>query len=126
MSTITTWPITIEVAGLPPRPNRRTAWQKRRRLVQPLADAVAWQARALGGPHPLERARVQFTLIHTRGRLRDADNAQSSCKELLDALVRGGVLVDDGPDHVELVAIVQVFSAQPGVTIEVWPSGETP
>jgi hypothetical protein len=24
------------------------AWQKRRRLVQPLVDAVAWQARALG------------------------------------------------------------------------------
>jgi Holliday junction resolvase RusA-like endonuclease len=102
------------------------AWQKRRRLVQPLADAVAWQARALGLPQALERARVQFTLIHTRGPLRDADNAQTSCKELLDALIRGGLLVDDGPAHVELVAIVQVYGAQPGVTIEVWPSGQTP
>ena len=119
------WPATIEVGGLPPSPNRRMAWQKRRRLVQPLADAVAWQARALGLPRPLERARVQFTLIHTRGPLRDADNAQSSCKELLDGLVRGGLLVDDGPDHVELAGIVQVFGPQLGVTIEVWPAPET-
>ena len=66
---------------------------------------------------------MQFTLIHTRGRLRDADNAQSSCKELLDALVRGGMLVDDGPDHVELAGIVQVYGARAGVTIEVWPCG---
>jgi Holliday junction resolvase RusA-like endonuclease len=90
------------------------AWQKRRRLVQPLADAVAWQARALRLPRPLERVRVQFTLIHSRGRLRDADNAQSSCKELLDALVDGGVLVDDGPAHVELVAGTGATSAQAG------------
>ena len=27
-----------------------------------------------------------------------------------------------GPDHVELAAIVQVFGAQPGVCIEVWPA----
>jgi Holliday junction resolvase RusA-like endonuclease len=44
--------------------------------------------------------------------LRDADNVQSSCKELLDALVHGGVLIDDGPAHVELAGIVQVFGAQ--------------
>jgi hypothetical protein len=36
--------------------------------------------------------------------------------------VRGGVLVDDGPDHVELAGIVRVFGAQPGVCIEVWPA----
>jgi hypothetical protein len=97
------------------------AWQKRRRLVKPLADAVQLQARALGLERPLERGRVVFTLVYTRGPLRDADNAQASCKELLDALVRGGVLVDDGPEHVELAGIVQVFGAQSGVLIEVWP-----
>jgi hypothetical protein len=100
-------------------------WQKRRRLVQPLADAVAWQARALGLPRPLDRARVQLTLVYTRGPLRDADNALASCKELLDGLVRGGLLVDDGPDHVELAALVQVLGAQNGVTIEVWPAEQT-
>jgi hypothetical protein len=31
---------------------------------------------------------------------------------------RGGLLVDDGPDHVDLAGIVQVYGAQPGATIE--------
>ena len=79
------------------------------------------QARALGLERPLERAHVQFTLIYTRGPLRDADNALASCKELFDALVRSGVLVDDGRGHVELAGIVPVFGTQPGVCIEVWP-----
>jgi hypothetical protein len=125
MSTATTWPITIEVDSLPPSPNRRMGWQKRWRLVQSLADAVAWQAKASRLPRPLERARVQLTLVHARGPLRDPDNAIASCKELLDALVRGGLLVDDGPDHVELAALVQVLGARPAVCIEVWPAGET-
>jgi Holliday junction resolvase RusA-like endonuclease len=121
-ATARSWPLTITVAGLPPSPNRRMAWQARRRLVKPLVDAVVLQCRTLGLEQPLARARVQFTLIHTRGRLRDADNAQSSCKLLLDALVLGGLLVDDGPDHVALVAIVQVYGVLPCVTIEVWPA----
>ena len=91
-----------------------------------MTTAAQLQTRALGLERPLERASVQFTLIYARGPWRDADNAQSSCKELLDALVRGGVLIDDGPDHVELAGIVQVFGAQPGVCIEVWSAGETP
>jgi hypothetical protein len=52
----TTWPLTIEVGGLPPSPNRRMAWQKRRRITRPLVDAVVLQARALGLERPLERA----------------------------------------------------------------------
>ena len=115
------WPLTIEIGGLPPSPNRKMGWQKRRRLVKPLADAVQLQARALGLERPSERGRVLFMLIYTPGPLREADNAQASCKELLDALVRGGVLVDDGPEHVELAGIVQVFGARSGVQIEEWP-----
>ena len=45
------------VAGLPSSRNRRMAWQARWRIVKPLADAVAWRARAFGLPQPLERAR---------------------------------------------------------------------
>ena len=36
------WPLRIEVDDLPPSPNRRMHWATRRRLVKPLADAVAW------------------------------------------------------------------------------------
>jgi hypothetical protein len=47
------WPLRITVAGLPPSPNRRMAWQARRRITRPLADAVQLRARALGLPRPL-------------------------------------------------------------------------
>lgn len=58
------WPLRITVAGLPPSPNRRMAWQARRHVVKPMADAVAWQARAFALPRPLERAHVVATLVH--------------------------------------------------------------
>jgi hypothetical protein len=65
------WPLRIAIdGGLPPSPNRRMAWQARRRIVKPLADAVIVQARAIGLPRPLERARVQFSLIHARAAAR--------------------------------------------------------
>jgi hypothetical protein len=56
------WSLTIEVGGMPPSPNRRTTWQARRRIVKPIADAVA-------------------TLVHRRPPLRDYDNAVASLKE---------------------------------------------
>ena len=96
------------------------AWQKRRRLVQPIADAVAWQARAFGLPQPLERAQVVATLVHRRPPLRDCDNAVSSLKEVLDALVSGGLLVSDAPAHLQL-EVVQVVGPERGMLLEVWP-----
>jgi hypothetical protein len=100
------------------------AWQKRRRLVRPLADAVAWQARALAAQlpdrQPLQRARVVATLIHRRGPMRDFDNSVSSLKETLDSLVTGGLLVSDAPGHLEL-EVVQTVGPECGVRFEIWP-----
>jgi hypothetical protein len=47
----------------------------------------------------------------------------ASCKELLDALVCGGVLLDDGPAHLHL-QVVQAFGPERVVRLEVWPAGE--
>src|SRR3989440_12593065 len=71
-------PWTITVDDLPPSPNRRLHWACRRRLVKPLADPVAWQARAVGLPQPLEHAHVVAKLVHSRPPLRDWDNAVST------------------------------------------------
>jgi hypothetical protein len=83
-------------------PNRRRRWQARRRIVKPMADAVAWQARALGLPRPLERAHVVATMVHRRPPLRDWDNYVSSLKEVVDALVTGSLIVSDTPAHLQL------------------------
>ena len=113
-------PWTITVDDLPPSPNRRLHWACRRRLVKPLADAVAWQARAIGLPQPLEHAHVVAKLVHTRLPLRDFDNAVASLKEVLDGLVVGGVLVDDGAEHLTL-GVVQVLGPHRCLSLEVWP-----
>lgn len=120
MSTTTRWPITITVAGLPPSPNRRMAWQARRRIVKPLVDAVVLQCRALGLPRPLEYAHVVATLVHRRGPLRDWDNSVSSLKEIVDGLVTGGLIASDAPDHLQL-EVVQVLGPSRGLTLEIWP-----
>jgi hypothetical protein len=111
---------TISVPGLPPSPNRRMNWQARRRITRPLVDAVVVQARALGLPQPLERARVVATLVHRRPPLRDFDNAVASLKEVVDALVCAGVVVSDAPAHLKL-DVVQLLGRERGVVLEIWP-----
>jgi Holliday junction resolvase RusA-like endonuclease len=123
MSTTITWPLRISVPDLPPSPNRRMCWQERRRIVKPMADAVVLQARAFALPEPLPRSHVVVTLVHTRRPLRDYDNATASIKELVDALITGGLIVDDCPECMEL-AVVQVLGRERGVTLEVSPAPE--
>jgi hypothetical protein len=124
MSTTTTWPIKIEVDDLPPSPNRRMHWACRRRLVKPLADAIAWQARAvaIGLPErkPLARVHVIAKLVHRKPPLRDWDNCVASLKECIDALITGGLIVSDSPEHLTM-GVVQVLGPHRGLTLEVWP-----
>jgi hypothetical protein len=119
--TTPTWPARISVGDLPLSPNRRMSWQARRRVVKPLADAVAWQARAIGLPQPLQRAHVVATLVHRRPPLRDFDNATASLKELIDALITGGLIVDDAPEHLHL-QVVQTLGRERSVVLEIWPA----
>ncbi|HKC75715.1 MAG TPA: hypothetical protein VKF37_16175 [Chloroflexota bacterium] len=119
MSTTTPWPLTIEVDDLPPSPNRRMHWGTRRRITRPLAESVAWQARAVGLPQPLQHAHVVAKLTFSRPPLRDIDNAFASLKEVLDGLVVGGLVIDDGPEHLTL-GVVQVLGPHRGLTLEVW------
>jgi hypothetical protein len=95
-------------------------WHARRRVVKPLVDAVVLQCRALGLPQPLERAHVVATLIHHRPPLRDWDNSVSSLKEIVDALITGGLIVSDAPEHFTM-AVVQVLGPHRCLTLEVWP-----
>ena len=98
------------------------SWQARRRLVKPLADSVLLQARAIGLRTPLEQAHVVATMIHSRPPIRDYDNAIASLKEVIDALVTGGLVVSDAPEHLRL-ELVQTFGSQRGLLLEVWPAG---
>ena|SRR5918912_2157766 len=124
MSTTTTWPVTIEVSGHPPGLNQRLHWQARRRLCRPFVDAIGWQTKALGLQQPLERAHVVVTFTHrSRRYMGDVDNLYSRAKPLVDAL-KGVLIVDDSPAHLEL-DVRQQLGKQHLVRVDVWPDQET-
>jgi hypothetical protein len=95
--------ITVPSHPLSANQRRRATWPQVYRAGKVFRDAVAWQARTLvvGAP-PLEHAHVVATLVYKRKPFRDPDSAVISCKELVDGLVCGGILVDDSADHMRL------------------------
>jgi hypothetical protein len=93
----------LELAGWPPSVNRRYHPVQRYRLARPFAEAVAWQAKALQLPRPYARARVTVVWQYWRTcDVQDPDNAVARATPLLNAL-KGIALVDDDPDHLDLV-----------------------
>jgi hypothetical protein len=93
----------LEIEGWPPSVNRRYHPIERWRLARPFAEAVGWQARALGLAAPYERARVILTWLYPRlTDVQDVDNIYARATPLVNAL-KGIVIVDDDPEHVELV-----------------------
>lgn len=89
----------------------RKHWAQRGRDKRDMAQEIMV---AMNGPRHFPRPpldRVRITIVRcSAGRL-DADNAVASAKSLLDCLcVKSprhpsglGIIVDDGPDHVELI-----------------------
>jgi hypothetical protein len=116
------WPLHIEVDDLPPSPNRRMHWACRRRILRPLVESIAWQARAAsqGLPGPLEHAHVVAKMVHRKPPLRDWDNCLASLKECIDALITGGLIVSDAPEHLTM-AVVQVLGPRRSLSLEIWP-----
>jgi len=113
----------IIVLGHPPSPNRRWRGLARRRRVQPIADSIYLQARRLGLPEPLRRARIALTLVYEPGApWRDPDNAIASCKVVLDTLVRAGLIVDDGPNTISL-GLSQRTGLERALLVEIAPGG---
>jgi hypothetical protein len=61
------------------------------------------------------------TLVHRRPPVRDFDNAVSSLKELIDALITGSLIASHAPAHLRL-EVVQAFGRERGVLLEFWPA----
>jgi hypothetical protein len=95
---------------------------ERWRRCRPFRDSIAWQARVVRPARLLESRRVVVTLAYSRPPFRDPDNALASCKSLVDALVIGGLIVDDGPGRVTL-SIEQVLGERRAVVVEVTLGG---
>jgi Holliday junction resolvase RusA-like endonuclease len=58
------------------------------------------------------RARVTVTLVFPQNRRRDTDNLYARVKGVVDGLVKGGWIVDDDTEHLDLIVRAEV---RPGV-----------
>jgi Holliday junction resolvase RusA-like endonuclease len=95
----------LEMAGQPFSTNqrRRAHWSAQQRDTATFRDGFALQAKAQYSGPPLERVRVDVTLIRRKGQSPlDPDNAMSRTKPVLDALVVARVVVDDSSAHVDI------------------------
>lgn len=79
----------------------RRHWSHAHREVKRWRAIVASHTAGQRPAQPLERARV--TMVRLSSVEPDHENLTMSFKPVLDALVHCGVLVDDGPAHVERV-----------------------
>lgn len=64
-----------------------------------------------------------FIYPRTRPQMRDPDNATASLKEVIDAVVRPGVVIDDGPGRIDL-RIAQEIGEGRRLMLQVTPLGE--
>jgi Holliday junction resolvase RusA-like endonuclease len=93
----------FSVPILPPMNTSATRrhWAVHHRAVKQWRAIVAAATAGLRPEKPLQRSRV--TLVRLSSVEPDHENLAMSFKPVLDALVHCGVLVDDGPAHVERV-----------------------
>jgi hypothetical protein len=111
----------LQVPFVPPSLNDWVNWHwgKQRRYKQDLTDAVCGLKVAMKLPK-FYRATVQIIYYHSTNRRRDpADNWAP--KFLMDALVQGGILVDDNGDLVKVPPVGMEFDpGRPRTEVFVW------
>ena len=66
---------------------------------------------------------VRIRLFYSGQVAMDEDNLVASCKPIIDALVKNGILLDDSPDHVRGVTVSQTKTRpkDTGVSIAIEP-----
>lgn len=113
--------IWLQIHFVPPSLNiwKNWHWAKQNRYKQEMYDAVRLLALAMKLPK-FERATIQVIYYHATNRRRDpADNYAP--KFLMDALVRGGILVDDNGDLVKVMPVVMEFDREkPRTEVFIW------
>ena len=114
-ATSTTSTMTLSLPYLPSSANRDmyAHWSRRRRAKQRLQRDLEALLMAAGVPRGVERVDASAVLVVPDRRRRDGDNYRwPLSKALGDALVAGGWLVDDTPEHFAFGELV--FEPMPG------------
>jgi Holliday junction resolvase RusA-like endonuclease len=96
---------------------------KRWRVLRSDAEMVATYARLSRVPKAAGPRRVGLTLVLAgNDRRRDNDN---TWKSVLDALVKAGLILDDGPEHLETEPVTYLRADERGTVIRLTELEET-
>ena len=113
--------IKLVIPGIPPSLNEYVGREKSQdyRSDKSVWTAnVAWRVKACKLPEPFRKADVTLEYFFPDNRRRDPDNYAG--KMLLDGLTRGGAIVDDSFEHINLhLAKGGVDKERPRVEISV-------
>jgi len=97
----------IEIPFLPPRalnPNGRAHWATKRKVAEPLKQAIALESKRLD---PVKgKVLITITFITAQKRRRDGDNWLASMKPLIDTLVKTDFLPDDDSSSVSYAPVI--------------------
>lgn len=110
----------IVIDGWLPHPtvNARYHWAEANRNKRADQYTVAGYA-ATGSLNRIRgRARLTITFVFPTNRRRDTDNLYARAKSTIDTLVRGGYIVDDNTDVLELFVRAQYERGQTRTVIE--------
>ena len=114
------------IPQLPPpevSPNARVHWQVRANATRDYKAMVTLLAKeAISNTkfeYPFENAVIGFVFAVPDKRRRDLDNAISSSKAIIDAIVSAGIIVDDSWQHLALGSIQMRQLKSPGVFVEI-------
>lgn len=96
-------------------------WAALRRDLAPLVQGVYRDACQQRPAKPHLRVKLTITLYRlARDAARDPDSLAISCKELIDAVVQAGIVVDDSERHLDLV-VRQDVGPKRQVVLEIVP-----
>jgi len=83
-------------------------WSTRQKKLQ-AAQMMVWASAKHAGLQPVTgRACVTVVLVFGSKRRRDTDNLYARCKGVVDGLVKGGWIVDDDTEHLDLQVHAEV------------------
>ena len=87
-------------------------WSTRQKKLQ-AAQMMVWASAKHAGLQPVTgRAYVIVVLVFGSKRRRDTDNLYARVKGCIDGLVKGGWIVDDDTDHLDLQVRAEVRPGQ--------------
>lgn len=100
----------------------RDHWTKREKKLK-AAQIMVWASAKHANLTPVSgRARLTITLVFPQNRRRDTDNLYARVKGVVDGLVKGGWIVDDDTEHLDLRVQAEVRPGQKATEITLEPA----